>query len=113
MHELSIALSIIEAAEQEAKRHEGKVSAVHVKVGQLSGVVADALQSSFEIARCDTPLAGSRLVIQEVPVIIYCSRCARQQTLDSNLWLFCPECGTPPSQFLQGKELELVSLELQ
>ena len=64
MHELSIALSIVEMAEEEAgKRGGARVNAVHLKLGLLAGVVKDALLSSYELACEGTSLAGSRLVI--------------------------------------------------
>jgi hydrogenase nickel incorporation protein HypA/HybF len=71
MHELSIAMSIVEMAEEEAQRHGSRVSAVHLKLGALSGVVKEALLSSFEMACFDTPLAGSCLVIEEVPIVVF------------------------------------------
>jgi len=44
VHELSIALSIIEGAEEELLRQGGgRLRAVHLKLGPLSGVVREAL----------------------------------------------------------------------
>ena len=44
MHELSIALSMIEMATEEALRFgDTRVNALHLKLGPLSGVVKDAL----------------------------------------------------------------------
>ncbi len=57
MHELSIAMSIVEMAEEEAQLRNVKVSAVHLKLGKLSGVVKDALLSSYGMA-CDGTAAG-------------------------------------------------------
>ena len=113
MHELSIAMSIVDMAQEEAERRGGQVSAVHVKVGLLSGVVKDALLSSYEMACYDTPLQGSELVIEEVPIVIYCPQCQAERTLESMQWFCCSTCGTPASKVLHGKELEVVSLELQ
>lgn len=113
MHELSIAMSIVELAQEEAERHGGQVSAVHVKLGLLSGVVKDALLNSYEMACCDTPLQGSQLLIEEVPVVIYCPQCQVERTLDSAQWMYCSACGAPASQVVHGRELELVSLELE
>jgi hydrogenase nickel incorporation protein HypA/HybF len=67
MHELSVALSLVEIATEEGQRLGGRVSAVHVKIGQLAGVARDALEFSYDIACQDTPLSGSRLVIAETP----------------------------------------------
>ena len=47
MHELSIAMSIIELAQEESERRGVQVSAVHLKLGALSGVVKEALLGSF------------------------------------------------------------------
>jgi hydrogenase nickel incorporation protein HypA/HybF len=113
VHELSIAMSIVDMATEEAERRGARVNAVHLKLGLLSGVVPDALLSSYEMACCDTPLKGSRLVIEEVPIVVYCSRCQVQRTLSSMQWFCCPECGTPTGDVLQGKELEVVGLEIQ
>ncbi len=67
MHELSIAMSIADAAAEEALRHVGsRVCAVHLRLGDLSGVVKDALLFSWEASCEGTPLAGARLVIEEV-----------------------------------------------
>ena len=51
MHELSIALSLLDLVEEEAERRGVRVAAVHVRLGPLSGVVRDALVSAFELAR--------------------------------------------------------------
>ena len=85
MHELSIALSIVEAAQEEAGRHGGaQVSAVHLKVGLLSGVVKEALLFSYTLACEETPLAGSTLMIEEVPVVIYCQKCEERRAASFN-----------------------------
>ncbi len=67
MHELSIAVSIVEIAQEESERLGSKVSAVHLKLGPLSGIVKEALLFSYDVACQDTPLEGSTLVILETP----------------------------------------------
>jgi hydrogenase nickel incorporation protein HypA/HybF len=113
MHELSIAMSIVDMALEEAERREVVIDAVHVELGPLSGVVADALTFSYEIACSGTVLEGSRLVIKEVPVEAYCPACNTQKTLRSMQWFCCPECGTPTSEVIHGKELLITALEIR
>jgi len=113
MHELSIAMSIVEMAQEEALQRGGQVNAVHLKLGALSGVMKDALLSSYEMACDDTLLRGSRLVIEDVPVVIFCPRCQVQRPLSSIQLFCCAECGTPTSEIVHGKELEVVALEIQ
>jgi hydrogenase nickel incorporation protein HypA/HybF len=67
MHELSIAMSIVEMASEEAAREgAARVQAVHLKLGSLSGVARDALLFSWDLACDDTRLAGAKLAIEEV-----------------------------------------------
>ena len=113
MHELSIAMSIVEMAEEEAEQRRAQVNAVHLKLGALAGVVKGALLSSYEIACEGTGLAGSRLVIEEVPVVVYCNQCLAARKLASIQLFVCPECGGPASDVLEGRELQVFALEIQ
>jgi hydrogenase nickel incorporation protein HypA/HybF len=114
MHELSIAMSIVDLAIEEAQRRGGvQVNAVHLKLGQLSGVVKDALLFSYGLSCEGTALEGSRLVIEEVPAMIYCPNCRAERTLTSIQRFFCPVCNTPTPQIVQGREMEVIALEIQ
>jgi hydrogenase nickel incorporation protein HypA/HybF len=113
MHELSIAMSIVEMAQEEAQQRGVRVNAVHLKLGAMSGVVKQALLSSYEMACDDTPLRGSQLIIEDVPVVVFCPNCMVQRPLSSVQLFCCGECGTPTSDIVQGKELEVVALEIE
>ena len=112
MHELSIAMSMIEMAEAEASVRGGRVTALHLKLGRLSGVVREALEFSWEIACQGTVLEGSQLVIEEVPVKIRCFRCDADRFAESAQILCCSQCGQLSADVIQGRELEVVALEL-
>jgi len=113
MHELSIAMSIVDTALEEAQRRGVQVTAVHLRVGALSGVVKDALLFSYEMACQDTALQGSRLIVEDVPVVVFCPQCKQKRTLPSVQSFACPECGEPTMDILQGKELEVFALEVE
>jgi hydrogenase nickel incorporation protein HypA/HybF len=113
MHELSIAMSIAEMAQEEAARRDVTVDAVHLELGPLSGVVAEALLFSYEMACIGTSLEGSRLVIKAMPVEVYCPTCTTQRILDSMQWFCCPECGTPTPDVIHGRELAITALEIR
>jgi hydrogenase nickel incorporation protein HypA/HybF len=114
MHELSIALSMVEMAASEAARHGGaQVHAVHLKLGPLSGVVRESLLFSYMVACEGTPLEGSQLVIEDVPVSVYCPACEAETAPVSLQEFCCPVCRTPTPQVLRGKELEVTALEIQ
>lgn len=114
MHELSIAIRIVELAQEEAERRgDFQVTAVHLKLGALSGVVKEALLSCYEMACENTPLQRSRLVIEDVPVVVFCPTCRARRRLSSVQLFCCPECGAPTTEIVQGKELEVFALEIQ
>jgi len=112
MHELSIAMGIVAAALEEAQRRGVRVDAVHLRLGALSGVVKDALMFSYGVACQDTPLQGSQLIVEDLPVIVYCPQCQEKRTLPSVQLFQCPECGTATMDVRQGKELEVFALEV-
>ena len=113
MHELSIAMGIVDAALEEAQRRGVQVTAVHLRLGALSGVVKDALMFSYEVACQDTPLQGSQLIVEDVPVVVFCPQCQEMRTLPSVQLFQCPECSMPTMDVRQGKELEVFALEVQ
>jgi hydrogenase nickel incorporation protein HypA/HybF len=113
MHELSIALSLLELVEEEAQRRGGaRVEAVHLKLGGISGVVKEALTSAYEMAREGTELAGCRLVIEEVQVRIRCPSCEAEREVVSPQEIRCAVCGTATADIVSGRELEVVALEI-
>lgn len=113
MHELSIARNLIEIARSEAARLGVQVEAVHIKVGALSGVVPEALTYAYDIATENTGLAGTRLVIEEAPVRIYCEPCQGEFTLEGMQSFACPNCGVASGDLRGGRELDVISLEVK
>ena len=114
MHELSIALSILDMAEEEAQRHSSapeSLHAIHLRLGPLSGVLKEALQSAYDLARESTPLPQCRLLIDDVPITAHCPLCNTDCTVASIQQLTCPHCGTPTPDILTGRELEVTALE--
>ncbi len=107
-------MSIVDVAEQQAEQSgAARVLAVNLRLGRLAGVSKDALLFSYQLACENTPLAGSRLVIEEVPGLIFCGKCEAQRPVRSPEWFRCPECDSLASEIVQGKELEVVSLEVE
>jgi hydrogenase nickel incorporation protein HypA/HybF len=113
MHELSIAMSLIEAAcEEVARLGDVRVEALHLRLGALSGVVRESLEFSFDLAAAGTAIEGARLQIEEIPVTVLCPQCCEERQLPSLQHFRCPVCNTLTSDVVRGRELELTALEL-
>ena len=114
MHELSIALDLIEAVCDELPAlGRPRVRTVHLKLGVLSGVVEEALLFSFGVAADGSPLEGARLEIEKIPVTVFCDTCRRDGIAADPRHLRCPSCGAPTERLVRGRELELVGLEVE
>ncbi len=113
MHELSIALSLVEIACEEMSRLGAvRVEAVHLRLGALSGVVKDSLLFSFEAATEGTALQGARLEIQDVPATVWCRTCSAERALRDIAHRRCPICDMLAREIIRGEELELSALEV-
>lgn len=113
MHELSIAHSLVELAVPAAVRAGARrVREVGLAVGALSGVSVDSLRFCYDIATRDTLLEGSRLVVREVPLAVYCRPCDREVELPDLVRFRCPVCGTPSADIRRGRELQIEGMEV-
>ncbi|MFF8731894.1 hydrogenase maturation nickel metallochaperone HypA [Streptomyces sp. NPDC015171] len=111
MHELSIASAIVEQAEEIA-RADGlaPVASVTVRVGELAGVVPDALEFAFEVARDGTALAAARLVVEQVSARAWCGGCAEEFAVGMPPFFWCPRCDRPSQELRSGRELEITGV---
>ena len=113
MHEMGIAMQIIEIAQASIPEEEGDIAIarVNLKVGKLAAVVADSLRFCFEIAAKETPLEGAELDIEEVPVRARCKECDTEWTIDGPAFN-CEKCGSGQIEILSGRELNIESIEI-
>jgi hydrogenase nickel incorporation protein HypA/HybF len=112
MHELGIASSILESVEKEAQRHPGsRISRVGVKIGELAGVDADALQFGFECLVKDTEWEKLVLQVEWIPRVQRCPKCQNEfQMADYDPQ--CPKCGEFATQCISGEELDIAYMEV-
>jgi hydrogenase nickel incorporation protein HypA/HybF len=113
MHEQSIALNIMDTASDIAQKQNARVVAVQLRLGPLAGVIKAALLSAWARVREGTELAGSRLEIVDVPLIIWCGACEADRSAASPQDLHCAQCGAPAKRVVSGRELEIMALEVE
>ena len=112
MHEAGIAMEIVGIAKAQAEAHgKARVSEVTVRVGDMSGVVAEALEFAFEALR-DGQAAGAKLEIRRIPVLARCPACAAETRPGADLVLWCEHCGVP-LKVMEGEELTVESVVLE
>ena len=114
MHELSIAMGVIEQVEQQLQLADaggGKVLSITILVGEFSLVDKEALTGAFELAAEGSVASGARLVIEEAKAVAACRHCAERFHPDIADFR-CPKCGMAAADIVTGKELNLVSIEV-
>lgn len=114
MHEMGIALEIVEVAKSAlpADIENPRVEQINLKVGRLSGVVADYLTFCLEVAVKDTPLEGAVVHIDEVPIVAGCRNCHHEWEAEDMVSV-CPACGSANLEILSGRELNVISLDIE
>ena len=113
MHELSIAQSIIETIKEHVPQQRlPDVSSVNVKVGEMSGVIAESLEFSFSAIIVESELRNTKLVIQKIPFVLYCNDC--QSSIHTEFGLrVCSNCGSMNTKVISGLELNVGEIVLE
>lgn len=112
MHEMSIALSIVDIAEKEAKKAQvTQFAAIDMEIGTLAGIEFDALDFVWQAAVEGTVLEKAEKRIRKIPAKARCGDCDKVYPLE-HIYDNCPNCDSFLKIIIQGKELSVKSLEL-
>ena len=77
MHELSIAMSIVEIAEKEfEKSRASKVTEIELEIGQLAGIEYEALEFAMQMAVKNTILENAILKVEKPKGLAFCNDCS-------------------------------------
>lgn len=107
MHELSIAVNVVDTVVDYAKKNDAsKVHFIELDIGQLSGVVIDALEFAMTEAVKDSMCENAEVKINEISAVAKCNNCSHEFNVD-DIYAVCPKCNTFDNQLIQGNELNL------
>lgn len=112
MHEVSIAVNILEIVEAELIKNNGhKVNRLHLEVGAISGVVVESLQFALDASRPDGVIKETDIVIDEIAAIVKCRSCGHKFEAD-DYYVVCPKCQDMQLDFLSGRDLKIKSISI-
>ncbi len=113
MHEGSIVESLLALALENAQRAQAtRIVTIHVVVGELSGVLEEAMEFYFGFLSKGTMAAGATLSFKRIPAQLRCRKCNHVFTPEK-LDLRCPTCGEADVDIVAGRELYIDSLEVE
>jgi len=112
MHEMSIAMNIVNIACIEAEKENAKfIASIEIEIGKLSGVMVDSLKFCYDSACRGTLAESSELLINELSAMALCKKCDHSFEIDSFMAL-CPQCESYEIDILQGRELRLKAVSV-
>jgi hydrogenase nickel incorporation protein HypA/HybF len=113
MHEQSVVESLLALAIENAERAEArKILKIHLVVGELSGVVDEAVEFYFNFLSRDTIAAQASLCFEHISTQLRCRKCGtvfQPERVDMQ----CPECKDRQVDIIAGRELYMDSLEVE
>ncbi len=112
MHELSIAMGIINIAKKETeKANKTSVELIELEIGSLAGVELESLEYVWKTAVKNTVLENAKLEIDFKDAKAECLECNTIYSM-KKMYDSCPKCNSYFKNILQGKELRVKSLEV-
>jgi len=112
MHELSIAVALVEQIEAVVTRENAvRATKVAIVVGALSGVDAEALRSLFPLVSEGTRAEGAELRIDAVAARVRCCACSAETEAKPH-FVSCGACGSRDVELVAGRELNITSVEV-
>lgn len=113
MHEYSIVQSLLDSCEQYVEANDAtKVTKVIIKIGVMSGVEPELLQTAFDTFKEKTVCDACEFIMNIQKVKIKCNACGDEAELEKNEYL-CPKCESSDITVIDGEEMFLMSLELE
>jgi hydrogenase nickel incorporation protein HypA/HybF len=112
MHEMSIAINVVDIAVDMAKKAEAAtINEIVVDIGTLSGIIPESLEFCFDSACKDTMAEKSRLTLNIIPAIALCDQCGHEFEADSHVPL-CPKCDNLCLQVSGGRDMKIKSINV-
>lgn len=109
MHELSLCHTIIQIAARAAQGRQ--IAHLYLDVGTLRQVIPETLVYCWSIVSENTPMAGSKLIVNQIPAVIKCDDCQNESTITGVPILVCATCQSGKITVVSGEEFILRSMD--
>jgi hydrogenase nickel incorporation protein HypA/HybF len=116
MHELPVTRSILDIVLRHAEANGVvRVLAIDLRIGALSDLEAEWLQTYFDHLSVGTPAEGAELRVSRSLLTFRCEPCLEEFTADRDELegARCPQCGSRDVALISGTEYTVESMEAQ
>ena len=113
MHEVSLAVSILDIVEEyAAKTGFNNVNSIRLSFGRLTCIEPKTLAFAFKVQSEGTRADGAKLVFQVLPIEIHCLSCDTDSQTEKYSGT-CPKCGGGEILVTGGRQdLKMIDMEV-
>jgi hydrogenase nickel incorporation protein HypA/HybF len=112
MHEMSVAMNIVDIALDTARQNQAKkINQVVLDLGTLSGIMRESLEFCFSSVCAGTIAEGCGFLINTIPAQAICSGCQTEFEADQPV-MPCPSCGEMVFEMNGGREMRIRSINI-
>lgn len=106
---------VLDTALRVARDNGGKaVTKITLKIGLMSGVQAEYVQSFFEVISKDTIAAKAEIVIENEPAAFLCRSCGEKTVYEAlGPDYLCSACGSEALRLLTGRSFQIVNVGIK
>ena len=112
MHEMSIVQNLITIIKEEmVKNKAARLRSVRLNIGEMSGIVPEALKTCFEIMTEKSDMKGAVLKMDIAPLVGCCRKCKKEFKV-IKYDFSCPDCNSSDIDIISGREMNIVEMEV-
>jgi len=113
MHELSVAMSLIDLAESEVKKAgNSRIVSVKVMIGYLSGIDFESFSFMLDLAKKNTLLENAIIEFDRISGIGKCFSCNHEFPVEEQ-FVVCPQCRGNSIRIKGGDALKIISMVVE
>lgn len=112
MHEMSIVTGVLKIAEDQARAGGATIiNSIELEIGELAGIELESIRFCYEVARKKTMARNAELKIHSLSGRGHCPNCEKDVPVDFQMAV-CPECQQTVVEVFQGRELRVLSINV-
>ena len=109
---MSIVIGVLKIAEDQARAGGATIiNSIELEIGELAGIELESIQFCYEVARKKTMARNAELKIRSLAGRGHCPHCEKDVSVDFQMAV-CPECRQTVVEVFQGRELRVLSINV-
>jgi hydrogenase nickel incorporation protein HypA/HybF len=113
MHEFAVTQNLLAVALEGAQSNNARrITAIHIRVGSLTGIVEESVRFCFDVLSLNTIAQGATITFAHEFALATCTECTLQWQVSLPLLPECPRCASGRVTVTGGKDLVVESIEV-